>query len=864
MRKFYATLGLMLAVLATACAPDPVDAPKSFSVQQKASSATSATIVWEDEYSIGGEESYKIVIYEKNSTSTPYQSYTVEMKEGTPRAFTFPLLEPSSRYSVTVTNQANVTTNMLTVSTPKMEVASASDIVFQNFDYLCWGYDYMNEACGVKMTLTASYAPETLEDTIAKWTSSSSLAYDIKLSNCSQKIISLIGLSNWGFDNAYIRPGYIRLGSSSSAGKLYTPGVKLLPDDGSDIIVDFKACPFATTNTDTDKTITVKHIDSEGNVITSQELEVKGYDGAPKWRAMSVTFKDVMNGHKFLFETSEGNAMCIDNINAYFESDIDDDEVFGYITDNFGNPVIGVAVSDGFTVVKTDNSGLYHFMPSPDAYYIFISMPAEYKMPIDSKGRPGYFQRYRTTQKQYDFKLEQLENGREKEFMLFGFADPQTGSDAAVQRFIAQVVPEVKSYSSSLGIPCYGITLGDVISMGGSKNEEYMFYDMRDAMHANKMGMPVFQVMGNHDNRFMSASKPIRGNDLRDINLKIQRSFEDAFGPVNFSFNRGGAHIIGMRDVQWKSGDNCATANTSTVFTEDQYKWLVQDLACVDNKESKLVILCVHVPLYNKCTKGDGTYRQEILSLLDQFGEAHILSGHTHYQQNYDHQKNGSSHKIYEHVQAAVNGASWSSNINGDGVPNGYGVYHISNNTIKDWYYKGYAKGMNTRDYQIRLYRGNAITGAASAVKTDSSNTEGYYQFGYGENDLLANVFNSDTSWRVEVYEDGVFSGTMNSLSKYHWDVTYDELIGTGSLVDPMRPPVGAECGRDFWAVGVLLGKLGYNTGSLYYKHCYQLWRYTLKNKNAAIEVRATDRKGNVYKCSKITEGTDSTNALYN
>jgi hypothetical protein len=190
---------------------------------------------------------------------------------------------------------------------------------------------------------------------------------------------------------------------------------------------------------------------------------------------------------------------------------------------------------------------------------------------------------------------------------------------------------------------------------------------------------------------------------------------------------------------------------------------------------------------------------------------------------------------------------------------------------MKDWYWKGYATGMDDRNYQIRLYRGNAITGAAKNIGiADPEGTRGYYQFGYDENTLLANVFNSDEHWLVEVYEDGAYSGQMTSLARYHWDVVYEELIGTGAWEDPWRPASDlktgkiVECGRDFWAIGVLLGHLGYNTGGLYYKHCYQMWKYTLKNKNAKIEVRAKDRNGNIYTCSKITEGTDMTYALYN
>ena len=535
--------------------------------------------------------------------------------------------------------------------------------------------------------------------------------------------------------------------------------------------------------------------------------------------------------------------------------------VLGYVRDTEGNPIAGVAVSDGFSVTTTNEQGFYSLDITQDAWYIFISVPSEYKIPVNNAGLPCFFKKYPGYSQSFNFTLEKLPGGKESEFMLFAFADPQTSTLSTVNRFSKQVAPEIKSYSSSLDKPCYGITLGDVISMGSKDLSKDVLPAMSAAMHIDYMGMPVFQVMGNHDNCFMTSKNPVGGKDLREINLNIQRMFEDTFGPINYSFNRGDAHIVGMRNVQWKSGDDCATDNTRTAFTEDQYKWLVADLAQVP--KDKVVILCVHVPLYNNGTIGDGSYRQEVLTLLDEFAEAHILSGHLHYQRNYDHTAVSSSpHKIYEHAQAAVNGASWSSNINGDGVPNGYGVYHFDGNTIKDWYYKGYAKGMDSRDYQIRLYRGNAITGA-EITGTNSNGTKGYYQFSYSDDILLANVFNSDTKWKVEVYENGVYSGDMTSLASYHWDITYDELIGSGVLSDPKRPPVGAECGRDFWAVGVLCGYLGKNNGGLYYKHCFQMWKYKLKDKNSKVEVRATDRKGNVYTCSKITEGTDMTYALY-
>ena len=589
---------------------------------------------------------------------------------------------------------------------------------------------------------------------------------------------------------------------------------------------------------------------------------VREFKDIPYFANAAITIDAMDSEQDDIYTEAEGD---LDNM-GIGEDDILIDyipgQLFGYVKDSAGNPLAGIPVTDGFKVTTTDANGRYQMSYLKDSYYIFYIIPEAYEVTKDEYGRPGYFQRINPFHSRYDFTLKPLSGGVENEFLLFGFADPQAGSDAAVARFKAQVVPEVRSYANSQSIPCYGITLGDIISMGGSTNEEYMFYDMRDAMHADKMGMPVFQVMGNHDNCFMNAANPVGTNTYNsNFNLKIQRPFEDALGPANFAFNRGNVHIIGMRNIQWQTNDNCATANTKTCFTKEQYEWLKAELALVP--KTKMVVLCVHVPLYNGGTTGDGTYRQEVLSLLDQFAEAHVLSGHLHYQRNYDHVKIGTSHKIYEHAQAAVNGASWSSNINGDGVPNGYAVYHAKGATFKDWYWKGYAEGMKDRNYQIRLYRGNTITGAETPADASAnpSGTMGYYKFGYGSNVLLANVFNSDPYWTVEVYENGTKTGNMTSLVDYHAAVPYADLSGKGTLASPWY--AAGECGRDFWAIGLLCGYLGYNSGGLFYKHCYQLWKYTLTKSNPTIKVIAKDRKGNKYECTTITDGRNYEYALY-
>ncbi len=643
---------------------------------------------------------------------------------------------------------------------------------------------------------------------------------------------------------------------------LYIPTSTITPTANSSTSITYRLPQDYTLPTESENTFTIVVPATNLGECSILFTTDKGATMKMKWHAGTIKPNSIYEQQTITFEQSGiGTLQPLIVEEDSFRHRYD--RIKGYVRDTKDNPIAGVAVSDGFSVVTTNEEGFYSMDITQDAWYIFISMPAEYQIPTNKYGLPCFFKEYPGFSDTFNFTLEEIPGGKENEFYLFGFADPQVSRMTHIERFNKQVAPEVKQHAIDLNRPCYGITLGDVISMGSTDLSKDILPAMRQAMHADKMGIPIFQVMGNHDNCYMTAKNPVEGNNNRDMNLNIQRMFETTFGPINYSFNRGDAHIVGMRDIQWLYNNDASEYKTA--FSEEQYNWLKQDLAAVP--KDKVVVLCVHIPLYNNGSIGDGSYRQEVLSLLDEFAEVHVISGHLHYMRNYDHSLVSSSthKKIYEHAQAAVNGASWTSNINGDGVPNGYGVYHFKGNSIIDWYYKGYAEGMDSRDYQIRLYRGNAITGAAVPTSgTNNNGTKGYYQFGYSDDTLIANVFNSDTAWTVEVYEDGKYSGKMTSLSKYHAAVAYEELIGDYSYENPKRPPVGVECGREFWAIGVLLGHIGQNTGSLYYKHSYQLWKYKLKNKNASIEVRATDRKGNVYRCSKITDGTDMTYALYN
>ena len=535
------------------------------------------------------------------------------------------------------------------------------------------------------------------------------------------------------------------------------------------------------------------------------------------------------------------------------------ESIFGYVKDTNGNPIEGVAVSDGFKVIQTDANGYFAMDPSSDAAHIFISVPAEYEIPMDKQGYPAFYQKFPGKQ-QYDFTLTPLVGGKEQKFSLFAIADPQVWDKDGMKRFQYEAVPSIASHCAEVApsMPCYGITLGDIISTNFSKNGNASSYrePLNKLFAKSVIGMPVFQVMGNHDANYAYHAGGIDPEPDRYTStwqLKMQRDHEAVFGPANYSFNRGDVHIIGMRNIEYYLSSNEYAARIG--FSAEQIEWLRQDLEVVP--KDKLIIFCAHIQFIGK----NSDSANSVLALLSQFDNVHILTGHSHINHNYEHDVNGK--KIYEHNVSAICGSWWDSNITMDGTPNGYQVFTCEGNDFSDWYYMGYTKGMNTRSHQMRLYRGDDITGGAKSG-SDSYGVKGYYKFNYASDVLLANIYNADSSWKVEVYEDGIYSGDMtlipNKSRPYHTNdssTTNADLGGDGSFSTPYYSKV-ADISSDMHFAGLYLGILGkkdsnYNT----YGHCYHMYKYTLKNPSANIMVKAIDRFGNVYTETKITEGTD-------
>ena len=532
--------------------------------------------------------------------------------------------------------------------------------------------------------------------------------------------------------------------------------------------------------------------------------------------------------------------------------------VCGYVRDSLGRGLEGVAVSDGFSVVESGANGYYSMIVSPDAWYIFISLPSEYEVPINEYGQPCFYQRYSPEKRDYDFTLKPLAGGKESKFALFVLTDLHISTSYRQTRFEREALPSILKHASEVkqSIPCYGVALGDLIDNSNSKDTSSERLNVRALLANNRFGFPLFNTMGNHDNTYYNDSNPAQSDATSStFNLKAQRDYEDVFGPVNYSFNRGDVHIVVMRNIIYST--NTTSNNYEVGFTDAQWEWLKQDLALVPKE--KMVVLGAHIKMHNESKN----HIAEVTALLGEYKEAHIFTGHSHIQRNYP--TSGSTKKVFEHNLGAICGAGWYCKMGEDGTPNGYNVFIGEGATFSDWYRMAYNKQLDSRSQQMRLYRGDAVTGAAmpSAPGTTDNpdGVKGFYKFNFAENVLLANVYNADSEWSVKVYEDGLYSGDMTLLPSSNYSMS--TLIGDGTAQNPFRFAADVVTGQDLYTAGLLMGiqsryKNGGPLGNCWSNN-YHMYKYELKNKDAAIKVVAIDRFGNEYTETKITEGTDYT-----
>ncbi len=499
--------------------------------------------------------------------------------------------------------------------------------------------------------------------------------------------------------------------------------------------------------------------------------------------------------------------------------------LYGIITDKqSGQAIENVVVSDGFSCVKSDKNGVYQIVRHDKSTMVYLSIPAEYEIPVDAGNHPAFFKRFTLAKDErfrHDFQLELLPGGKQTQFTLLALADIQVHDSNDVDRFRDETIPDINNLVPSLVNP-YGITLGDVTN----KNNSAMWTKVRQAMTNQKI--TFMQCMGNHDH--LNELSP---NDHSNTTSywKSVENFHKYFGPQNYSFSRGDVHFVVIDNcLHGEKPDNAGgTHEYATGLYDWGYKWLLQDLSFIP--KSMAVVLCCHIPFRDGGgdNHNNGRYRKEILNILSEYREAHILIGHTHHMYNWIHTVNGK--RIQEHINAAVCGQMWHGPIGRDGTPNGYGVYEFEGTTLKNYWFKG--TGVD-KDVQMRCYKGGEeiYDPRMNVNMTAKKNIFPSYSWGLKDH-IVANIWNIELGeWEVTLWQNGQKVCEMTNFRDYDYYALY-------------------------WFCEV------YGSSSTSYQHkSHHLYYGKLKDPNAPFEVRAVDRRGvrGPYTCSEVTTNYDGLN----
>lgn len=425
-----------------------------------------------------------------------------------------------------------------------------------------------------------------------------------------------------------------------------------------------------------------------------------------------------------------------------------------------GQGIEGVVVSDGYEVTTTDSDGIYYLASNKKNGYVFISVPANYEVAND-KSLPQFFKRLNGGNgvERKDFALSKTNNTKHVVLAMadWHLANRNEDLNQFKELFLPEINETIANYEAK-GIKVYGLTLGDLAWDSFWYKNDFALPEYLEYM--NMINCTVFNVMGNHDN------DPYGNGDW-----EAALPYKNILAPNYYSFNLGDVHYVVLDDIEYinegASEGVIGNRKYNGVIVEEQMEWIKKDLATIKDKNKPLVV-ALHIPVYSfPKLKADGTQEHtvrldngdELVALLKEFDNVHILSGHTHVNFVIEDNEN-----IMEHNTAAVCATWWwtgkenyaSNHICKDGSPGGYAVWEIDGHDMK-WYYKsaGYEK-----DYQFRTYDLNTIhlTTEKYAPKADKDQFAEYadvYAKPNNKNEVLINVWGYDPKWTVSVEEDG-------------------------------------------------------------------------------------------------------------
>lgn len=372
-------------------------------------------------------------------------------------------------------------------------------------------------------------------------------------------------------------------------------------------------------------------------------------------------------------ETATGIVYEDTNVNARF----DDDE----------SGVADVMVSNGREITKTDPDGRYSIEVN-DGDVLFVIKPTGYMTPVDDQQLPQFHYIHSPNgtppeislrypgiaptgplPASIDFGLTpQNEDGP---FEVILFADTQPQSDVEIDFIRDDIVAELVGTGAA-----FAVTVGDIMF-----DDLALFPRYNDVM--SQMGVPVYNVPGNHELNFLSP----------DDKYSLE-TYKRLIGPATYAWAFGGVHFIAIDNVDYQGFD--AGREEPTYRGNGIYEGRISsnDLAFVENylaniDKGERVVILHHIPLRTyqdpDAPNINTTNKAQLFSILSGHN-VYAAHGHTHTtEHHYFGAEDGfdGPSRLHSHVLTTVSGSWWSGPndargiamaMQRDGTPNGYHI----------------------------------------------------------------------------------------------------------------------------------------------------------------------------------------------
>jgi len=398
----------------------------------------------------------------------------------------------------------------------------------------------------------------------------------------------------------------------------------------------------------------------------------------------------------------------------------------------------GVRVSNGETIVTTDDQGRYEIEIDAKDATVFVIKPRDFMTPTDADGLPRFTYSHKpegSPPTQYagiaptgplpasvDFPLVRRPEPNRFRVVMFGDTQPR---DLKEVDFIAHDVVAPLAAAEAQADPedraAFGVTLGDVV------NDDL---DVMPPLNAvvGRLGLPWYNVLGNHDMNY----------DSPDDSLSDE-TFERIYGAPYYAFNYGPVHFVVLDDVIWSGiGPDRPRGRYKGGLGERQLTFLRHDLAGVP-KET-LVVFLMHIPVWEM------EDREAFYRLIEDRPHTLSFSAHTHIQEYrlLGPEEGWTSPHPHLHVNHVTVCGSWwtgKTDENGiphttmrDGVPNGYSIVHFDGpNYVID-----FKPARRPASHQMTIFAPDFVT-VADAARTE----------------VLANIFTGLKTTPVQVRIDG-------------------------------------------------------------------------------------------------------------